>query len=147
VDRGLGFGEPTRTRVRYSQVDRMRLLYHVVYLEFFEWARAEWARRFWKPYKELEDAGLVLVVIEAKLRYLKPAYYDDELLLYARPYDWGRSRLEFDYRIERLGEPQPICAGHTAHCFLNLQGKPVKLPDDLRELLEQAKSKRCKLKC
>ncbi len=141
MDRGLAFGKPTHTRVRYSQVDRMKLLYHINYLEFFEWARSDWVRNYWKPYKELEDAGLILVVLEAKIRYLRPAYYDDELLLYARPYDWGHSRLEFEYKIERLGETQPLCTGHTAHCFLNPQGKPVKMPDDLKELLEGLKVK------
>jgi len=114
----------------------MGLLYHVHYLELFEWARSDWVRNCYRPYKELEDDGLTLVAVEATVRYHRPAYYDDLLLVTARPLDWGRSRLEFDYRIAREGEPDAIASGRTAHCFVLREGKPVALPVDFRRILE-----------
>lgn len=135
MDRGIDFSEPTIIPVRYSYVDRMKLLYHVHYLEFFEWARSDWIKRFWRPYREVEDGGDALVVVEAHLRYFQPAFYDDLLLAYARPYDWGQSRLEFQYLIRRSEEDKPICTGHTVHCYVDARRKPKPLPLSLREVL------------
>lgn len=129
---------PTLIRVRYSDVDRMGLLYHVNYLEYFEVARADWIRSFWRPYKEIEDGGLALVVMEAHISYLSPARYDDELSVSAELSRWGRSRLAFDYRIVRHNEAKTLCTGRTAHCFIDREGKPARIPDDLRRRLEQA---------
>lgn len=128
--------EPTRIRVRYSDVDRMGLLYHVNYLEYFEVGRSDWIRRLWKPYKEIEDAGFALVVIEAHLRFIRPGKYDDELELYVAPTEWGNSRIRFGYRLIRAADGDILCEGWTSHCFISSEGKPVRMPEELHRRLE-----------
>jgi len=128
----------TRIRVRYSEVDRMGLLYHVNHLEYFEVARSEWIRQFWRSYRDIEDEGFALVVIEATINYRRPAYYDDELLVEISELDWGRSRITFNYLIHRVGESEPVCSGRTQHCFVDRSGKVVKIPDPLRIKLDNA---------
>jgi acyl-CoA thioester hydrolase len=142
MDRSLAWGEPTAIRVRYSDVDRMGLLYHVNYLEYFENARAAWIRNFWKPYKEIEDEGTALVVIEAHLNYIKPAHYDDVLLVSIRPTDWGRSRFIVDYMITNAETSELLCTGRTAHCFIDKSGRPTRMPDELRKRLDTHKELR-----
>jgi len=121
-------------RVRYSEVDRMGLLYHVNYLEYFELARSDWMRRFWRPYKEIEDEGYSLVVLEAYIKFIHSAYYDDILKIEATISSWGHSRIKFDYTIYREGEP--LCTGSTSHCFIDRSGKATRMPDELKEKLE-----------
>ena len=127
--------KPTRVQVRYGEVDRMGLLYHVNYYEYFEWARSDWIRNFWRPYKEIEDEGYALVVIEGYIHYHRPAYYDDWLEIEMDVIEWGRSRISFSYDIRREGESGSLCTGSTSHCFINRDGKPIRLPDEFRELL------------
>jgi acyl-CoA thioester hydrolase len=128
---------PTKIQVRYSQVDQMGFLYHVHYYEYFEWARSDWIRNFWKPYKDIEDDGYALVVIEAHLRYHKPAYYDDTLLVEMKIVEYGNSRATFEYTVTREGEDNPLCTGQTSHCFINKKGKPTRMPKELHLRLEQ----------
>jgi len=109
----------------------MGFLYHVHYYEYFEWARSDWIRDFWKPYKEIEEDGYVLVVIEAGLKYLRPAYYDDILEVELDVADYGNSRAIFNYTVKRVGETEPLCTGMTAHCFINGRGKPTRMPKEL----------------
>lgn len=137
MDRKLIEGPPSHFRVRYSDVDRMGLLYHVNYLEYFEVGRSDWIRWFWKPYKEIEDAGCLLVVIEAAIKFISPGHYDDEIKLVVKAVEWGHSRLIFEYRMTRAEDNSLICEGRTAHCFIDKSGKPVKMPDELRELLNR----------
>ncbi|MDP8229317.1 MAG: thioesterase family protein [Candidatus Electryoneaceae bacterium] len=129
--------KPTHVQVRYGEVDRMGLLYHVNYYEYFEWARSDWIRNFWRPYKEIEDDGYALVVIEGHIHYHSPAYYDDRLEVTMDVIDWGRSRIRFSYAICREGESEPLCTGSTSHCFIR-DGKPVRLPDEFVKLLDKA---------
>ena len=140
MERGLEGSQATTVRVRYSEVDRMGLLYHVNYLEYFELARSDWVRNYWKPYKEIEDGGYTLVVVEARLHYHKPAYYDDLLYIITRPTDWGSSRIRFEYSIYRDDEDKPLCSGSTSHCFIDSDGKVARIPDDLKEKLNSLDS-------
>ena len=140
MERGLEGSQTTTVRIRYSEVDRMGLLYHVNYLEYFELARSDWVRNYWKPYKEIEDSGYTLVVIEARLNYHKPAYYDDLLNIIIRPTDWGSSRITFEYTINRDDEDEPLCRGSTSHCFIDRDGKVARIPEELKEKLDSIDS-------
>ena len=136
MERGLSGNKKTGVKVRYSEVDRMGLVYHVNYLEYFELARSDWVRDFWRPYKEIEDEGYYLVVVEALLNYHKSALYDDNLTIEIVPSDWGHSRITFAYSIYRGDEPKPLCTGRTVHCFINKLGKVIRMPTDLYGKLE-----------
>lgn len=128
--------EPVRIRVRYSEVDRMDYCYHVNYLQYFEIGRTEWLRRIWKPYKELEDAQIGMVVTEAKLNYHHPVFYDDELALTIICDEWGFSRINFTYEIRRHGEESVLCTGSTRLCFVGKDKKPTRIPEDLKNVLD-----------
>lgn len=130
-------GPATRIRIRYSDVDRMGLLYHVNYLEYFEVGRSDWIRWFWKPYKEIEDAGYALVAIEVFIKYLSPGCYDEEIDIVVTAVEWGHSRLIFEYAMTRVYDGKLLCEGRTAHCFIDSIGKPKKMPEQLRELLNR----------
>jgi len=136
MDRKLNRTSATQVHVRYSEVDRMGLLYHVIYLEYFELARSDWVRDFWRPYKEIEDTGHALVVIEAHLKYCRPAFYDDLVKVEVAPVEWGNSRIKFEYTIYREGETEPLCTGSTSHCFIDRNGKATRMPQELKARLE-----------
>ncbi len=128
--------EPTVIRVRYSETDRMGFVYHVNYLEYFELARSDWVRTCYRPYIELEDAGFRLVVIKAEINFISPAFYDDVLELFAIPVEWRRSHLRFKYLIFRRGDKKALCVGSSSHCFIDETGKPMRIPEDFRAVLD-----------
>ncbi len=125
-----------QVRVRYSETDRMGYVYHVNYLEYFELARAEWVRMFWKPYRQIEDDGYMLVVIDAHINYHRPVFYDEIIEVEAELKEWGRSRLVFEYRILKPDSDETVCTGTTGHCFVTSDGKPCRMPDELNQLLD-----------
>lgn len=127
--------ETLSIRVRYSHCDRMGVVYHVNYLEYFEWARSDWIRNFWKSYDEVEKEGYYFIVIESHLRFHAPAHYEELLNVQVNPVDWGRSKVEIEYRIVRENDEKLICSGKTIHCFTDRNGKPVAIPIELRNLL------------
>src|SRR5580698_4915956 len=68
-------------RVRYAETDRMGLLHHANYLVYFEQARTELLRDLGLTYKDMEDAGFLLVLTKVEVRYKRPARYDDLLTI------------------------------------------------------------------
>src|SRR5438552_18319835 len=68
-------------RVRYAETDRMGLLHHANYLVYFEQARTELLRGAGFSYRDLEDQGFLLVLTKVDVRYRRPAFYDDVLMI------------------------------------------------------------------
>jgi acyl-CoA thioester hydrolase len=68
-------------RVYWEDTDGGGVVYHSVYLNYFERARSEWLRAQGIDQRALrEQEHLQFVVVEAKIRWRRPALYDDSLL-------------------------------------------------------------------
>jgi acyl-CoA thioester hydrolase len=122
-------------RVRYADTDRMGVVYHANYLIYFEACRSSLIRKLWKPYAEIEQDGYLLLVIEAHCRYRKGAQYDDLLDVYARVSDFSDTRIRFEYRVLSSSEGTLLVEGSTEHCFTNRDGKPRRMPGELKAIL------------
>jgi acyl-CoA thioester hydrolase len=69
----------TQVRVRYGETDKMLVVYHGNYMEYFEVGRVEAIRTLGISYKEMEESGVIMPVVEWQARFLRPARYDDLL--------------------------------------------------------------------
>ena len=123
----------TTLRVRYAETDRMGVVYYANYLVWFEVARADLLRSLGWTYREMEESGVSLPVIEARCEYKAPARYDDEIVI--RTEGWMRSpvRMEFAYRISRRDDGVVSAEGMTMHAALGRDGRPCRLPDRIRQ--------------
>ncbi len=118
-------------RVRYADVDQMGFVYHTRYLEWFEAARTELIRGMGKSYRELEEEGTFLPVVEAYCRYRRPVRYDELVRIKTVIGKVTRSKMRLEYQL--WGEHDEIVRveGYTLHCFLNALGKPVRASQSL----------------
>ena len=66
-------------RVRYAETDRMDVVYHANYLVWFETARIKMLDQIGLPYREIENQGLFLPVLNISVEYKIPARFDDIL--------------------------------------------------------------------
>jgi acyl-CoA thioester hydrolase len=121
--------------VRYAETDQMGVAWHGQFLAWFEVGRTDLLRQLGCTYRELEAQGLRFPVIEAAVRYLKPARYDDLLEVRTRVTAVGLVRLGFAYEVHREGTAGPLATGTTVHASLDVSGRPRRLPDDLRRRL------------
>ena len=118
-------------RVRYAETDQMGVVYYANHLVWFELGRTEFLRQRGYTYREIEEKGCYLVVVEAHCTYRSPARYDDILTIRTRVTE-ARSRLVvFSYEI--LGEDtRVVAAGETTHVITDREGKPRSLPEQYR---------------
>ena len=123
-------------RVRYRECDRMGLVYHPHFLDYFEWARTELLREHGLTYKETEDSGILIQVVEVRVRYHRPAYYDDELDIKTIVEAPPAATLDLVNEVRRVGEDEKIATGWTKLCFVSKdRGRPVRAPKNFIEAL------------
>lgn len=114
-------------RTLYADTDRSQVVYHANYLRYFEFGRASMMREVAYPYKEIEESGYVYPIIKVEVDYFRPLYYDDAMIIYTRPSQLERVRLQFDYVIIHEESGDLVCQGFTRHCAVNSKGTPVEV--------------------
>ena len=117
-------------RVRYQETDGQGRVHHANYLTWFELGRVELLRAAGHSYRELEDAGIFLVVAEVNVQYYLPAFFDDVLTLRTTTVKAKGARIEHRYEIRR-GEELLAEATTTVAC-INKAGRVTRLPEWLR---------------
>jgi len=125
-------------RVRYGDTDRMGFAYYAHYLRWFEIGRAEMLRSLGMSYRSVEEAGVSLPVVEARCRYLKPARYDDAIVIETGVAELKRASVRFAYRVVRESDGELLARGMTEHGFVGPDGRPARPPRALAELLARA---------
>lgn len=120
-------------RPRYGEVDSMGIVYHAHYLVYFDQGRTELMRALGLPYAEVERRGFRLAVVDAGVRYLSPARYDDELQLDTHVETLRGASIVFGYALRRGDEL--LATGHTRLGCLDRENRPCAMPAELRALL------------
>jgi acyl-CoA thioester hydrolase len=81
-------------RVYWEDTDAGGVVYYANYLKFFERARTEWLRsRGFAQQRLRDEAGLLFVVADARVRYLRPARLDDTLAVTVALHEAQRATL------------------------------------------------------
>jgi acyl-CoA thioester hydrolase len=125
----------TTVRVRYAETDKMGVAYYANYFVWFEVARCDLLRALGSTYRDLETRGVMLPVIEALCEYRASARYDDELEIRTRGALLSPARVEFTYAVHRNTDGAALAEGRTVHAAVDLQGRPRRLPADVRAVL------------
>ncbi len=112
--------------VRYAETDMMGIVYHGNYLPWFEVARTQLLRDQGFPYRQLEADGFRIPVLEVAAKYLRPATYDDTLMIVATIREKPLLRIRLEYEVYRGDEL--LATGHSAHAFCDLHGRPTRPP-------------------
>ena len=107
----------TRVRVRYKDTDTMSVVYYGNYLTYFEVGRVEYLREYGWPMSAVNER-VHLPVVEAFVKYVKPARLDDLLEVTSRVSERRRASFRFTYEI-RNEAADLVATGHTLHaCWI-----------------------------
>jgi len=117
----------TTIRVIYGDTDAMGVAYHANYLRWFEIGRTEFLREIDYPYSEVEKLPVWLPLTHAHVEYVKPARYDDVLLINVSLTELGFVTIRLDYAITNQKTGELLVTGFTRHGITDDKLKPIKL--------------------
>lgn len=127
----------TQIRVRYKDTDTMSVVYYGNYLTYFEVARVEYLRERCLP-MSIVDKRIHMPVVEAFVKYVKPARLDDLLEVSSRVSERKRASFTFSYEIRNEAK-ELVATGFTRHaCWDPSTSKMIPLPDWLKEIMPDA---------
>ena len=127
----------TQIRVRYKDTDTMSVVYYGNYLTYFEVGRVEYLRERSLPMSQVNER-VHMPVVEAFVKYVKPAKLDDLLEVSSRVSERRRASFTFSYEIRNEAR-ELVATGFTRHaCWDPATSKMIALPDWLKEIMPDA---------
>ncbi len=128
-----------RLRVRFGETDLMGIAHHASYLSYFEEGRVEYLRRRGIEYASWMAEQIHLPVVDARLKYRRPARFDDLLIVDTTIGQMGRASLRFDYRVSREaadGTLELVCEGSTRLACVDNAHRLRRIPERVITALE-----------
>ncbi|MFH1754866.1 MAG: thioesterase family protein [Candidatus Latescibacterota bacterium] len=123
----------TQETVRYFETDRMNVAHHASYLVWFELARTNLLRVSGRTYRDMEDEGYLLPVVEYSCRLMKSVDYEDRLLIETWIEELKSRVITFAYRI--VCEDRLIAVGATKHLCVDTDNHYRRVPGFIAETL------------
>jgi acyl-CoA thioester hydrolase len=118
----------TMLRVRYAETDQMGFVYYGNYAQYYEVGRVEAMRSLGFSYKEMEENGILMPVINLNINYKKPALYDDEIRIVTTVSKLPSVRITFDYECFNQ-KNELLNTGTVTLVFIDKQkNKPMQPP-------------------
>jgi acyl-CoA thioester hydrolase len=117
-------------RVYYEDTDATGRVYYANYLKFAERARTEMLRKIQIEQSKLkEEIESFFVVSRCNIKYLSPAFMDDDLTVHSQLIDLKRVRMIFDQKIWR--QQECLATLNIEIAYINKKGKPIPIPDSV----------------
>lgn len=128
-------------RVEYVDTDQMGIVHNSNYFRFFEIGRTETIRSLGLSYKEIEDKGVMMPMVEQQCKYFLPAYYDEVLTIRTSIDVMPSSKFYFNYNIirkEEDGKEALLSQGYNILAFIDTNTrKPKRCPEWIIEILSK----------
>lgn len=122
-------------QVFYYETDKMAIVHNSNYLRIFEEARLFFMAQSGIPYKEIEDANILIPQVDAYVRYHQTLQYGDTLCVDVKMTECNGARMKYEYQIFRGSDEALIAEGFTSHCFIDEQ---TRMPLNLKKRMPNA---------
>jgi acyl-CoA thioester hydrolase len=114
---------------RYAETDKGGVIHHSVYPVWLEMGRTELLRANGLAYRDLEAAAIFFVVAELRIKYRRPAFYDEELQLETTYSKVTASKVEHTYRLTRCSNGLLLAEASSVLACVNAEGKVCRIPE------------------
>jgi acyl-CoA thioester hydrolase len=137
VSEPLLVGPVVRDRVRWSDVDKMDVVYFGRYLRFMEIAEDEFFRAIGFPHNVVSDTlGVWMARVRLEIDFKAPARLDDEIACRAELQKLGGSSLRLTFPIDRIDGTR-LAEGVLVLAALDQKTlKATRIPRALRDALQ-----------
>lgn len=123
----------TSQKVRFAETDAMGVVYHANYLPWCECARLALIEGVGLDYAEMSARGFHLPVVEAHIKYRRPARFGDTVEIESAIAERPGVKIKIEYRI--TANSLLLAEAETVHVFVNPEGLPIKPPREYTDVL------------
>jgi len=126
-------------QVYYEDTDAGGVVYYANYLKFMERSRTEWLRSLgFEQDVLMRDEGVMFAVKHAEADYLRPARFNDRLLVSSQLSGMGRANMVIQHQISHAVNEQLLCKGMVKVVCLGVDDfRPRPIPQPIFRIMEQ----------
>lgn len=111
-------------RVRFSEVDSMKIVWHGEYVRYFEDAREAFGRCYEGiGYMDIYESGYTAPIVDLQLQYIRPLTVGDTATVEIRYIDTVAAKLCFEYTIRRDSDGEVAVTGSSMQVFVDSAGE------------------------
>lgn len=127
-------------KVRRSEIDKMSIVHHSVYLKWFEMGRRDYLRKAGIPHSVINHQGFYLPLSAIECKFKSPAKYGDELAIITKITAISCVKVTFEYRILNKTNGRTLAVGKTIHAWTDKDIKPLNIEKAAPQIYESLKS-------
>jgi len=121
-------------KVRSYELDAQGHVNYAVYLNYLEYCRVAAMEQIGLPFEEFIKNGKFVVIVEANLKYLAPAFLGDELEVTLEGKESGRTSITFIQEIFNKKTNKKILTAQLTAVFINREGKAVPVDEKFKQV-------------
>jgi acyl-CoA thioester hydrolase len=122
----------------------MGVAHHSVYPVWYEVGRTDYIKLFGLTNTEVENAGIMMPLINLSCHYGMPAFYEDKLIVRVWVISLKPAHIEFTYTVRKInddGTETELGYGTTEHGIVDAKTfRPCSLKKRMPELYEKIKA-------
>lgn len=111
----------TEIRVRFNEVDSLRIVWHGHYVKYLEEAREVFGKKYEMGYLDIEKHGYASPIVKVDIDYKQQLRYGDEVIVEAEYVDTAAAKLVFQYTLWRKKDMAVVAKAKTIQVFLDLK--------------------------
>lgn len=106
--------------VPFYDVDTMDIAWHGNYVKYFEVARCQLLDQVSSNYVQMREIGYGWPVVDIRLKYVKPAKFNQRINVYAKIVEW-EMRLKIEYVITDIETQEVLTRGYSVQVAVDMK--------------------------
>jgi acyl-CoA thioester hydrolase len=120
----------TSIKVRFSEVDALRIVWHGNYVKYFEDGREAFGNQYGLAYLDFYENNLVTPIVDISIHYKKHLTFGDEIIIETELIDTNAAKIIFEYKILKRSDNSLIATGRSIQVFLSTDGELILVNPD-----------------
>jgi acyl-CoA thioester hydrolase len=108
-----------RFKIRFSEVDAMRVVWHGAYAKYFEDAREFFGQEYALDYGLIERSGFYAPIVDLSFQYKQPLRYGMHPRIDIIYQPTEAAKIVFDYEIHDSEDDTLMATGHSVQVFMD----------------------------
>lgn len=109
----------TTTKIRFSEVDSMQIVWHGQYVRYFEDGRESFGKHYGLGYMDIYGEGYMVPIVDLTCQFKQPLTVNEEVIIETRYISCEAAKIKFEYVLYRATDNTIVATGSTIQVFLN----------------------------
>lgn len=109
----------TTFKVRFSEVDSMRIVWHGEYIRYFEDGRESFGNRYGLGYMDIYNQGFTVPIVELNCKFKQSLTIGETAIVETCYINQEAAKIQFEYTIYRECDHSVVATGQSIQVFLN----------------------------